>query len=695
MAQQDVLIRYLADTSDAVAAAGRVDAALKQNAKEAKAAGTELSKQHETAGRSAIVLSDREKEVAARIIGTKAALKAKADALGLTVAETKKLTAEVTRLDKVQLSQASATTTASVATRKLSKDAYGARQVMRNLGYQVGDVVQTIQAGGDPLNAFVVQLTDIAFQLNLTAVAAKAAQFAMSPAALGIAALGTAVVVAANQIDEARQGLKEYTKAVNDSKGAVDDLRQAENALKLATGDVDGFIGNLQIQTALLRGEIEDSDVAAGELGNQLAKKLRGDLLKAGDAVKNNETQIQSLNKAIRSGRLDVEEMSAAQQELSERMGARGDLQQALDEIKAKQAEGQDAINEYAKAMDEAGEQSEDTGRSIRKQADAVSQMSEAYRESVAAMDESTAASQASQAATQRLLDIADSERESRMTGVELIEAQTKAREAEALAIYQTAVAQATSDDERTKALNAFKDAQDEIRDSELESIEEFEARKQELAEQTAEVQVKATQKRLDAELSAASDVMAAVESVAAMVVQSAEQRVAAGEELSEAERKQARAAFAVQKSAAISTILMDTAQGVMAIWAQWAALPPVAAALTAGLTAVAGTQIGAVAAEQPKFHTGGIIGGSMQTDERPVTALTGEALLNRAATSALGQDGVNALNRGEMAGGQTIVVQQRYKHRVFDAFVYDNYRRPGAPLRSAIKGDSRVGHRS
>lgn len=74
------------------------------------------------------------------------------------------------------------------------------------------------------------------------------------------------------------------------------------------------------------------------------------------------------------------------------------------------------------------------------------------------------------------------------------------------------------------------------------------------------------------------------------------------------------------------------------------------------------------------------------------MNALPGEAVLNREATAGLGAEGVSALNSGT-AGGGAIAVSMIYKHRIFDNFVQDNISK-GGPLRDAIKGGQRVGHK-
>ena len=101
----------------------------------------------------------------------------------------------------------------------------------------------------------------------------------------------------------------------------------------------------------------------------------------------------------------------------------------------------------------------------------------------------------------------------------------------------------------------------------------------------------------------------------------------------------------------------------------------------------------GLVAAQPPPtFDSGGMIGGA--PDERLVTARAGEGVLTPQGLNAIGGPaGLAAANRGSAAPMQITVVQQ-YKHRAFGAFVQEDLKLRNSPLRQAIVGNVRVGHR-
>ena len=152
--------------------------------------------------------------------------------------------------------------------------------------------------------------------------------------------------------------------------------------------------------------------------------------------------------------------------------------------------------------------------------------------------------------------------------------------------------------------------------------------------------------------------------------------------------KKSAQIMFGVSKALAVSMIPLKLAEALMA--AQSRPLPGLA---TATALATAASQTVAVAsAKPPTFDRGGIIHGGTG-DQVMAATLPGEAVLSRGAVAAIGEDGVNDLNRGRMPQGPT-VVQMVYRHRIFDEFVQDNMSAP-SPLGQAVRGDRVTGRRS
>jgi hypothetical protein len=153
--------------------------------------------------------------------------------------------------------------------------------------------------------------------------------------------------------------------------------------------------------------------------------------------------------------------------------------------------------------------------------------------------------------------------------------------------------------------------------------------------------------------------------------------------------RNAARKAFLVDKLAKMASAAAATA---LAVVQALSSGPPPYNFIAAGAVGAAGLiQQAVIASQQPTFHAGGFVGG-MAPDEQQATVRRGEAVLSPAGRRAMGDDAIRAANGG-MSGGQTIVVQQVYRHRVFDSFVRDNLRTRG-PLSQALGAGSRAGQR-
>ena len=153
------------------------------------------------------------------------------------------------------------------------------------------------------------------------------------------------------------------------------------------------------------------------------------------------------------------------------------------------------------------------------------------------------------------------------------------------------------------------------------------------------------------------------------------EEQIRAKEEQIEMARKMARKNFEVEKAASLAGAIVNTAEAVTQALASG---PPPGNLVLAGISGAAGAiQIGAIAGQQPSFHTG------HDPDEYQATLQRGEAVLSRQGVAAA-NDGVS---RG--MGGQQIVVEMRYGHKVFDRFIQRDLQRTG-PLANAIRNAAR-----
>ena len=136
--------------------------------------------------------------------------------------------------------------------------------------------------------------------------------------------------------------------------------------------------------------------------------------------------------------------------------------------------------------------------------------------------------------------------------------------------------------------------------------------------------------------------------------------------------KKAAMIAFRVNQAAAISNIVMSTAEKIMQV-----APNPFA---MAGVSALGALQAGVVATQPPpEFHMGGVI--DKGEDTRNITVLTGEAVLDRRTVQNLGGDaGIAALQRGEAPTAPEVIVMNPFKH--FDRYAMASSKRGGVMKR-------------
>lgn len=208
-----------------------------------------------------------------------------------------------------------------------------------------------------------------------------------------------------------------------------------------------------------------------------------------------------------------------------------------------------------------------------------------------------------------------------------------------------------------------------------------------------AEEADKRVQQELEAQQAIVDGLDMALGYTASLEQQAAEWSAKLSDEGAAQNLEAAKFAFNVSKAAALSSVAIETALAVMKITSQAGVFAP---PLVAATLALGGSQAALIASEQPSFHAGGLIGhgGALNPDERNITARAGEGVVSQAGMARLGADGLDALNRGT-GGGSQIIVTQQYQHRAFGAMVQRDIQLPNSPLRKALRGTGRVGHKS
>jgi hypothetical protein len=232
----------------------------------------------------------------------------------------------------------------------------------------------------------------------------------------------------------------------------------------------------------------------------------------------------------------------------------------------------------------------------------------------------------------------------------------------------------------RVKSAEDAKKAQE----AQLQADIAFYAKRAEIATGAADVVAAYSQYKLDQQVQGYEDALAAQDALGKKATEAEKQRAA--EEVAE-KRKQAMIAFLIDKAAKLAQALTATALATI----NALSMPPAPNYIAAGLAAAGGAvQVATIAAARPSFHSGGMA--DFSPDEASAVIRRGEAVLSPQGRRALGDDTIRAANAG-MGSGQTIMVQQVYRHRVFDSFVSDNLRTRG-PLARALGSGGRAGQR-
>lgn len=237
------------------------------------------------------------------------------------------------------------------------------------LGETAGDTDSSLKAVAGAVGLISPQaetalssVGDLAGGIEGVVKAAKVASVSLG--AIGLAAAGIALVATAiygvwTATEETRAKTAEWEAALKDVTTQTQTLASAQRALSSAGDDVAGFIAGLQIEAAVLRGEISETDVKLGELGNTLSDKLRPQLDEGRKAFVEAGNQINKLREAIASGTLDAEERVKAEIALNGALKNQDAIREKIDAIKALQVEGNHQISSYGQALDAAAAKEE------------------------------------------------------------------------------------------------------------------------------------------------------------------------------------------------------------------------------------------------------------------------------------------------------------------------------------------------
>jgi len=485
---------------------------------------------------------------------------------------------------------------------------------------------------------------------------------------IALAAVAAVAATLGNAWSKARDTANSLDASIKAVQASLSPKRILETAA--AWRQFNGTIASLDDQLLILNGTYDAIDATLAANIATIREQSRARLLDVAAGYAQLEMERQLQQQKLASGELSVKEQIAAQERID---AIQAELPLAKERIDAVKHEIQLGIEE-AKLLAE---------RTRQRQME-----TEAQRESTSARVESTDAAveeekvkaEATEKEKRRLSDLGAAMEaisamehdatQSTLEGIDLIESKRDDALDALRDRYIEARALTIEDyDGRLEATVAYREAKKAIEDEfdELRTEKEQELSGQRAELQAREIQnsITAAQITADAIGSIADDMFSRRKSNLDSL---REYRAKHGQDMSKAEKKRLnkeikeekkamRKIAVAQKAAALIDVAIKTVQGIMSVWATFAAAPPVAAALSAVIGAVGIASGVAIASQAVEFHRGGVVDAKL---------LDGESVLNRQATQALGNEGVDALNRAgstspaAMASSVTLIIGRR-----------------------------------
>jgi len=515
-------------------------------------------------------------------------------------------------------------------------------------------------------------------------------------AAVAIGEKSKAEYDAAVNSDRATQIYEKQTKTISDQRKAINDqIAALREEAKAATGSGIGhhdMAAGIGSAGAAIAGAKEQTRDYTGEI-----ERLQG-------ALKNNATQQETVNAAIKKTEGDLNTIARAHDKKgksatkSGRKAAKStkteaaaiaDLWKTSEQHAAARLEGADAII-YA----------------ANKELAAIDDLAASYPKSAAAAEAAAAARSEVQATLAADIEEHNAQR---VTDAKAAIAETRKAEADAASAAEDEMLRRAANEREIVA--AYEDraaAAAEYRAAELEGWDVFYSSMMQGAEQAFGLIADAHEDAANEVLETAEDATAAAEDALAETEESgdasaiahAQNELAkteaseeAAQEIATVKMASAVRAFHAEQAASVASVAMSTAQAIMA-----ALVPPpigygpiAGPAAAAGLAALGAVQVaGIMAQEPPSFHTGGMV----RADERAAILRAGEGVLTaQGVRNVGGAGGVTAANAGRQAGAP-VVVQHVYKHRNLDTVVVDHLKTNSA-LRKATSSSRARGRRN
>lgn len=545
----------------------------------------------------------------------------------------------------------------------------------------------------------VADLADVG-EVGAGAMAGLGTAVAAGAAVLGVFAAGMMPVVEA--IDLEAQRAEEAARALTAYTQATEQAAQAQSAL---AGSLGSALDQIKIATGLETSREQSARRQADALIAQAAataEVTQAEIDKADALIKSSKAELASYELKVRTGAI-TEEEAQTYRELQRSVAAATSEQTRnraiVQQTTADAAALGETLIDLAKAEDQAERNAQRRAKAERLAADAAREAAQAERER----------EQSRAAYTKAVIDYA--------AGMERL----TVNQSSFLSQEEKVVA---AGEQRIKQLRELTQQVEYLGLTESEAAAARAAGAQAILDVEADVQAQLAQIRQEARDAEAAKATEAREAEAAAALENA-QLIAQGigavgqgldsiasnsastlgdlqeqlasqsetltmtekkalEERVQAQRAAAIRAFEVAKAAKLAEAIINTAAAVAS------SLPNFVAAGAAA--AVGGAQVATIAAQQPAFHSGGIVGAP--PDEVNARLVRGEGVLSRSGVNAIGgEQAVRAANAGIPQTPQPMVIVQQYRHRVYNDFIKQNLRM-GSPLAAEIRGTRTVGMR-
>jgi hypothetical protein len=194
-------------------------------------------------------------------------------------------------------------------------------------------------------------------------------------------------------------------------------------------------------------------------------------------------------------------------------------------------------------------------------------------------------------------------------------------------------------------------------------AVRQTELRLMERAELESELNQRAESERQDSAAAAMSMIISGTQSATAAIEAVLDEQGIENEKLR-------MKLFRINQAAAVADIAFSVSKGIAEAAAIAAIRPAFGIAAGAAIAASGAAQTAAVLSQKPpKFDVGGMVGNSDPSapDQTTARLLSGEAILDRATTARLGEEGLNTLQNGGTPAASVVVIQP-FKH--FDRFI-------------------------